>query len=62
MRVLISSRGYVIGTSDGYLLYYEFQKDNIENQALLATKIHVSNKIKVILSMSMSRGSINDDF
>ena len=28
----------------------------------LISKVHISNKIKGIVSMSLNRGSINDDF
>ncbi len=49
-----------MGASNGNLIIYEF---NNEFEPKLTNKLHISNKIKAIASMSINKvGSSNDDY
>lgn len=49
-----------MATTNGYIICYEFKNDF---EPKMINKIHISNKIKAVASMSISKGNIlNDDY
>ena len=57
----MTEKGFIVGSANGYIICYEFKNEYEPKQTF---KIHISNRIKSIASMSLSRGntSVSDDY
>jgi hypothetical protein len=59
-KVLVIPKGIVIGTSNGYMVTYDFKN---EFEPKFAHKVHISSRIKAFASMSLSKVSgLSDDY
>ena len=53
----MTEKGFIVGSANGYVICYEFINDF---EPKMAYKINISNKIKAIVGMSISRTQTDD--
>ena len=54
-KITVTQKGFIIGCSNGYIVCYDFKNDF---EPKFINKIHISNKVKAIASLSISKGNI----
>ncbi len=58
LKLCVTQKGFLIGTTNGYLLNYDFKNDFSPK---FQSALHISNNIKALASMSQSRYRISGE-